>query len=649
MTFRHDINGLRAIAVIAVVLYHFGVTGFSGGFAGVDIFFVISGFLMTGIIFSKFEKNNFNLIDFYLARATRIIPALVVLCIVLTIVAWFFLPPYEMRLFGKHVFGAASFLSNFIFVKDSGYFAGSADEKWFLHTWSLSVEWQFYILYPLFIIVLRKLLPANTTRWVLVAFASASFLLSAFFPARLNDEAFYLLPTRAWEMMAGGLIYVFGLQVAQKFKLLTETAGIALIAGSIVLLNSSYTWPGSLAALPVLGAALIIIAANEKSPITNNAFSQYLGTISYSLYLWHWPVVVAFNLLDLKEDNWAVCGGIVLSVLLAMLSYNLVERPWRAACSPKGSQLLPVLGYASVTGFIAAIGLGIFYLQGIPSRVDSFVAIADQEQNNRNPHSQCFVVPGKDPISPMCVLGADKNKIAAIVIGDSHSNATVTAVVEATPKEQGGVLFLGADGCTAMMNLSTPYFFSCGEYNKKILDYLSSNLIDTPIIVINYISRDLLTPPQYTLKKPTYLDKLPNTSPEFSKKFQQEYQTQLCSLTRNHPVYVVQSIPKMKVHVPKTIVRSMLYKSEKIEVTVSRDEHFKNEGDVRLFMRDAIAACNAHELDPVEYLCNDTSCIGSINSRPLYYDDNHLSEYGNRLLVPMFRNIWNSQATLSKN
>lgn len=105
----------------------------------------------------------------------------------------------------------------------------------------------------------------------------------------------------------------------------------------------------------------------------------------------------------------------------------------------------------------------------------------------------------------------------------------------------------------------------------------------------------------------------------------------------------------MKVHVPKTIVRSMLYKSEKIEVTVSRDEHFKNEGDVRLFMRDAIAACNAHELDPVEYLCNDTSCIGSINSRPLYYDDNHLSEYGNRLLVPMFRNIWNSQATLSKN
>ena len=409
MTFRHDINGLRAIAVIAVVLYHFGVAGFKGGFAGVDIFFVISGYLMTGIIFSKFEKNSFNLIDFYLARAARIIPALVVLCIALTIVAWFFLPPYEMRMFGKHVFGAASFLSNIIFVKDSGYFDGTADEKWFLHTWSLSVEWQFYILYPLLIIALRKLFSANTTRWVLLVLASSSFLLSAFFPARLNDEAFYLLPTRAWEMMAGGLIYVFGLQATQNSKRIVEAMGIALIAGSIILLNSSYAWPGSLAALPVLGAALMIIAANEKSPITNNAFSQYMGTISYSLYLWHWPVVVAFNLLELKGNHWAICGGIVLSLLLATLSYYLVERPWRNVRSPKRPQLLPVLGYASVTGFIAIIGLGIFYLQGIPSRVDSFVAIADKEQNNRNPHSQCFVVPSKNPSSPMCVLGADKN------------------------------------------------------------------------------------------------------------------------------------------------------------------------------------------------------------------------------------------------
>ena len=650
MTFRHDINGLRAIAVIAVVFYHFGVSGFNGGFGGVDVFFVISGYLMTRIILSNIEKNRFNLIDFYLARASRIIPALAVLCVLLLIAAWFFLPPYEMRTFGKHMFGASSFLSNIIFAKDSGYFDSAADEKWLLHTWSLSVEWQFYILYPLLIILLRKLLSANTTRWTLLFLASCSYLLSIFFPERLHDAAFYLLPTRAWEMMAGGLIYAFGLQAAQKSKLTMEAVGVALLAGSIILLNSTYTWPGSLAALPVLGAALIIIAANEKSWITNNAFSQYIGTVSYSLYLWHWPVVVALNLFELKENTWGIGGGIILSLILASLSYYLVERPWRNAFPKKLPQLFPLVGYASVIGFLSLTGLVIFHFQGVPSRVDSLVAIADSEQSNRNPRVECVVGPSQNPTSPMCVLGQNKDKIAAIVIGDSHSNATVNAVVAATPPELGGILFLGADGCAAMMNLSTPYFFNCGEYNKKIIDYLASNMIGTPIILINHITQNLLTPHNSTAKRPVYLDKLPNTSPAFAEKFKQEYQAQLCNLASNHPVYVVQAIPSMNANVPQTIVRSMMYKAEKIDVAIGLKEYYKSEGGIRSFLHEAINTCKAHELDPVSYLCNDATCIGSINYRPLYYDDDHLSEYGNRLLVPMFRDIWAPQtATLGQN
>jgi peptidoglycan/LPS O-acetylase OafA/YrhL len=650
VTFRHDINGLRAIAVIAVVLYHFGVSGFNGGFGGVDVFFVISGYLMTRIILSNIEKDRFNLIDFYLARANRIIPALAVLCVLLLIAAWFFLPPYEMRIFGKHLFGATSFLSNIVFAKDSGYFDSAADEKWLLHTWSLSVEWQFYILYPLLIMLVRKLLSANATRWTLLFLASSSYLLSVFFPERLHDAAFYLLPTRAWEMMAGGLIYAFGLQATQKSKLATELTGVALLAGSIILLNSSYTWPGSLAALPVLGAALIIIAANEKSWITNNTFSQYIGTVSYSLYLWHWPVVVALNLFELKENTWGISGGIILSLVLASLSYYLVERPWRNAFPKKLPQLFRILGYASFTGFISLTGLAIFYYQGVPSRVDSLVAIADSEQSNRNPRVECIVAPSKNPTSPMCVLGENKDKIAAIVIGDSHSNATVNAVVAATPPELGGILFLGADGCAAMMNLSTPYFFNCGEYNKKIIDYLASNMVGTPIILINHITQNLLTPANSETKRPLYLDKLPNTSPAFAETFKQEYQAQLCNLASKHPMYVVQTIPSMNVNVPQTIVRSMMYKSEKIDVAIGLDEYYKSEGGVRSFLHDAINTCKAHELDPVKYLCNDATCIGSINYRPLYYDDDHLSEYGNRLLVPMFRDIWISQpAALGQN
>jgi peptidoglycan/LPS O-acetylase OafA/YrhL len=651
VTFRQDINGLRAIAVIAVVLFHFGITGFDGGFSGVDIFFVISGYLMTGIIFSKFEKNRFNLIDFYLARAARIIPALAVLCITLLIFAWFFLPPYEMKQFGKHIFGASTFLSNIIFMKDSGYFDSAADEKWLLHTWSLSVEWQFYILYPLAVIVLRKYFSFATTRLTLVFIAICSYLLSVFFPTELHDAGFYLLPTRAWEMLAGGLIFAFSLQATKKSKIAIEWAGFLVIAGSIFFINASYAWPGSLAGLPVLGAALIIIAANEKSLLTHNPVSQYIGTISYSLYLWHWPVVVALNLFELKESTWGISLGLAASFVLASLSYYLIERPWRNAFPTQLPKILSVMGYASLAGFISVVGLSIFLLKGIPARVDNLIAIADSEQNNRNPRQECMVIPSMNPTSPMCVFGDEQDKIGLIVVGDSHSNATINAVVAATPKEIGGVLFLGADGCAAMMNLSTPHFHNCGEYNKQTLEFLQNNLRGTPILVINHITQELLTPTNNPNKKAVYLGDIPNTSSEFAQRFKQEYQTKLCQLSENHPVYVTQPIPSMKVNVPQTIVRSMMYKAQKIDVSISVSDYYKTEQTIRTFMRSAIDACKAHELDPLEFLCNETNCIGSIDSRPLYYDDDHLSEYGNRLLIPMFSNIWasHSATALSKN
>ena len=219
MIFRHDINGLREIAVVIVVLFHFGLPGFSGGFVGVDVFFVISGFLMTGIIFTKLQKNQFSVLEFYLARARRIIPALAALCLILLFLAWFLLPPYEYDRLGKHIIGAATFLSNIVFFKESGYFDASSHEKWLLHTWSLSVEWQFYIIYPVLILVLRKMFSMTLIPWMLLSFALGSFLLSAFLPDRWAVAGFYLLPTRAWEMMLGGLVFLFALKSSKKWRL----------------------------------------------------------------------------------------------------------------------------------------------------------------------------------------------------------------------------------------------------------------------------------------------------------------------------------------------------------------------------------------------------------------------------------------------
>ncbi|WP_411726794.1 acyltransferase family protein [Methyloglobulus sp.] len=295
MDFRKDINGLRAIAVIAVILFHFGVSRMKGGFVGVDVFFVISGFLMTGIIFNKVDRGNFSLIGFYLDRGRRIIPALAFLCFVLLVAGWSLLTPSEYKNLGKSVGGSLGFISNIIFWREAGYFDQASHEKWLLHTWSLSAEWQFYIVYPLIILLLRKWLAASRVRWGLFFFAVFSFLISIYASGRWPSAAFYLLPTRAWEMLAGGLVYLFPIAIKERTGTMLELIGIGLIAFSVMYASADDIWPGWLASIPVLGAVLVIMSKRNESLLTCNPIAQFIGKTSYSIYLWHWPLVVALN------------------------------------------------------------------------------------------------------------------------------------------------------------------------------------------------------------------------------------------------------------------------------------------------------------------------------------------------------------------
>lgn len=644
MFFRHDINGLRAIAVVIVVLFHFGLPGFSGGFVGVDVFFVISGFLMTSIIFTKLQKNQFSVLEFYLARARRIIPALVTLCIILLLLAWFLLPPYEYERLGKHVVGAATFLSNIVFFKEAGYFDATSHEKWLLHTWSLSVEWQFYIIYPVLILALRKMFSMALIPWLLLVFAFGSFLLSAFLPDRWAVAGFYLLPTRAWEMMVGGLVFLFALKAPKKLAPLTEFVGLFLIVISTLLMDASVKWPGWLAVLPVVGAALILVAAREDSLVTNNRVAQYLGATSYSLYLWHWPVVVGLNLFDVTQSPLWIVIGIVLSMLFAHLSYRFVEQYWRAP-PQKIHPLRPLSVYASVLIVITGAAFFIFRYEGIPARVDTYVATADWEQRNRNPRTECFVVPGTDPSSPMCIFGKNTEKVAVIVIGDSHSNATINAIAEAIPAEQGGALFLGADGCISPVNISTPYFANCGLYNQKILAYLRENFPDIPVVVVNHLTEKLLNPGNIMANRAIYLDGKPNTHQDFAPAFLQHYTESICGIAAARRVFIVQPIPEMGVNVPQMITRAKLYGGREIDVSVSRDIYDENNAVIRHLNDHTAKTCGAETLDPIAFLCDEETCFGSVKNRPLYYDDDHLSEYGNRFLTPMFSKIWNVPGT----
>lgn len=282
--FRTDVNGLRAWAVLAVVLYHFGVLGFDGGYVGVDIFFVISGFLMTGIIYRALlgdapQKPVAFLWRFYLARGKRILPALVVLCATLLAVGCFYLSATEFNALGEQVTSAVLFFSNMKFWRETGYFTPSVFNIWLLHTWSLSVEWQFYMVLPVAMLAIWKVRPTRRALIVALVLGAALSLGLCLFEARHKPStAFFLLPFRAWEMIAGGLVALAVQQPPRSTAVRRglELLGLAMIIWSILTFGH-LVWPNWRAVIPVAGTMLVLIAARQSSPLTNWAPLQWTG------------------------------------------------------------------------------------------------------------------------------------------------------------------------------------------------------------------------------------------------------------------------------------------------------------------------------------------------------------------------------------
>lgn len=384
MQFRKDINGLRAIAVIAVVLFHFNAAWMPGGFAGVDVFFVISGFLMTGIIFSGIEQEKFSILRFYVSRANRIIPALAVLCFVVLAFGWFFLPPLEYKALGKHVGSSMGFVSNLIYWSESGYFDAASHQKWLLHTWSLSVEWQFYIIYPLILVAMRKLLSVNAMKVAVLIGTLVAFIFCIIATYKWPSYSYYLLPARVWEMMIGGVAYLYPIKLQEKRKKQLEFFGILLICGSYFLVTQDSPWPGYLALFPVLGAFLLIQAQRNNSIITSNIAFQKIGTWSYSIYLWHWPIVVAIYYFSLNEVFLLV--GIALSVILGFLSNKYIEK---INFANNYSHLLGYLKWKPMHMFLVVSVAGSFVYayafnySGVPDDIKTRNSLVNEEKKIR--------------------------------------------------------------------------------------------------------------------------------------------------------------------------------------------------------------------------------------------------------------------------
>lgn len=464
MQYRREIDGLRAVAVLPVILFHAGFSIFSGGYVGVDVFFVISGYLITSILVAELERGDFSIARFYERRARRILPALFVVMLACLPFAYIWMLTSQLEEFGNSVVAVVFFASNVLFWREEGYFAAAADLKPLLHTWSLAVEEQYYLLFPLFLSFMWRF-GRSRVFWSVVVAACASLILSEFGWRRSPSANFYLAPTRAWELLAGSICAFLTVGKAQRASNLASAAGLALILFAIFAFDESTPFPSVYALVPVIGAVLIILFAGAETWVARLLSSRGfvgIGLISYSAYLWHQPLFAFARLRSLGEPAFAVMGLLAaLAFLLAWATWYWIERPFRKRANPlfRARRNLFIASGVAGAAFVA-IGLTVDNTRYFNSRFTEFErgTLAYLEYNKTDEfaaayrYRSCFYGSENNSFTyykkDICLqLDADKKNY--LVIGDSHAAHLWHALAVSYP--QYNFLQATASGCKPLL------------------------------------------------------------------------------------------------------------------------------------------------------------------------------------------------------
>ncbi len=503
LTYRPDIDGLRAVAVLLVVAFHTGIGKFRGGFVGVDVFFVISGFLISSVILAEISAGHFSIAAFYERRIRRIFPALVVMMFVTSFLAAKYFLPSELTDYAKSLLAATFSVSNFYFWRQSGYFDAPAALKPLLHTWSLAVEEQFYIVFPLFLVLIRKLFPERL-RAAVVLFALASFIISAYGAFYAPVSTFYMLHTRAWELLLGTIISLNILPEIRTplWRNVATIVGLGLIVAAGVFYTSATPFPGIAALAPCVGSALIISAGRSGSSVVGRALSLkpvvFIGLISYSLYLWHWPIIVFQGvgtfLVSGVSERVVKLAIIVASLIAGTISWKFVEIPFRSgSLKLTGASVFRAAFAAMIV--LSALGSSALAFRGFPSRYSPEAVRVAAYMDVRAPYREgtCFITSADrvEDFDPATCLREDSSKKNYLLIGDSHAAQLWYGL--STVLKTVNVMQATASGCKPTLEQPVTGDPNCRHVMNYIFqDYLQSHPnVDTLLIAGRWESNDV--------------------------------------------------------------------------------------------------------------------------------------------------------------
>jgi peptidoglycan/LPS O-acetylase OafA/YrhL len=647
MKYRREIDGLRAIAVIPVLLFHAGLGGMTGGFVGVDVFFVISGYLITSILLDDLKRDRFSLMNFYERRARRILPALAFVVLITALAAVVLMPADLFKDFALSVVNVGTFTSNFYFYATSGYFATLAEEKPLLHTWSLAVEEQYYLFFPVLLAWLWGR-SKNAVITVLVGLTMVSFACGQYLLGQNQlDANFYLIFSRAWELFFGSFLAFLQLPKWQSSRWINELGswvGMGMIAYSVFAFTDHTPFPGYATLMPVVGTCLLIVFASPTGLLGRILCSRvlvYFGLMSYSLYLWHQPILAFLKMKTVGTvPDWMLWMALVLAVLLASCSLRWIEKPFR------NKQFLTRARVFQLSIFTLALMIGLGWLShaqnGFPQRFSDSPYTATISSSPMHRKCNTRGVDYLKPADACTYLGAN---ITWAALGDSHIVEPAYALAKRLEPSGEGLLHLAFTACPNgyTIELNTPK--GCSDWSKEaVAEILARDSIKDVLIGYRY-SMHLFGADLSRYPIPPDESPMPYIKADFRRTMQgsardQYWQSLLNTidalLEGGKRVHIMYPIPELPTDFVKAATPWSIFSDQTVldlaHITTTdfyrRRNHFiLNRLDSLPYNQDLRA------IKPAAVFCDQTHCTSVLNGQALYRDDDHLTIYGADLII----------------
>ena len=620
MKYRAEIDGLRALAVLPVILFHAGFEWFSGGFVGVDVFFVISGYLITTIIISEMAEGKFSIVNFYERRARRILPALFFVMAACLPFAWLWLAPNDLKDFGQSLVAVSTFSSNILFWLESGYFDTAAELKPLLHTWSLAVEEQYYILFPIFLMLTWQL----GIKWILILLSIVFFIslgIAQWGAYNSPTAAFFLLPTRGWELLVG-VFTAFYLKYNTHLKShslnqVLSLIGFGMIAYSIFAFDKTTPFPSLYALIPTIGTGLLILYAVPKTyvhKLLSLRFIVGVGLISYSAYLWHQPLFVFARQRNLVElSDFLLIILCVASLAMAWLSWRFVEAPFRDKKKIKRSSIFLLSGF--MLFMFSGIGLLIHFNSGFSDRLPTELQVSNLYKETKECNF-AFSKTVKIEDLNKCISSAD-----IFLVGDSHAKYIGFALEKELQKTGQNLVVLTHNGCLPIKNIGRK---NQSQSCKNFIEFLYNDIfINNNTVVMSSRWRLNIEGTRYNNGEggieggnnaQVYI-----TSQNSHKDLKLFFVRKIREIKEVTNLIVINQIPEVGINVPKWYFSKFdtplthSYTEYKIQNN-SINEMFESIEGIKVLQTDIL-------------VCNDKSmrCITRLGKEILYYDDDHPS------------------------